>query len=85
MSVFPLKRASQRIPCHEIVTRTSHRRRETCPRRGDNPGAKGRSSDKGDDMNKSIAILPFVALVAACGGNDSGGGGTAGSQLKIVG
>ena len=35
-------------------------------------------------MNKSIAILPLVALVAACGGNDSGGG-TAGSQLKIVG
>ena len=36
-------------------------------------------------MNKSIAILPLVALVAACGGNDSGGGGAAGSQLKIVG
>ena len=36
-------------------------------------------------MNKSIVILPLVALVAACGGNDSGGGGAAGSQLKIVG
>ncbi len=36
-------------------------------------------------MNKSIAILPLVALVAACGGNDSGSGGAAGSQLKIVG
>ena len=35
-------------------------------------------------MNKSIAILPLVALVAACGGNESGGG-SAGSQLKIVG
>ena len=35
-------------------------------------------------MNKSIAILPLVALVAACGGNDSGSG-AAGSQLKIVG
>ncbi|MDP1911072.1 MAG: substrate-binding domain-containing protein [Hyphomicrobium sp.] len=35
-------------------------------------------------MNKSIAILPLVALVAACGGNESGGG-AAGSQLKIVG
>ena len=35
-------------------------------------------------MNKSIAILPLVALVAACGGNGSGSG-TAGSQLKIVG
>jgi phosphate transport system substrate-binding protein len=35
-------------------------------------------------MNKSIAILPLVALVAACGGNGSGGG-SAGSQLKIVG
>ncbi|MEO5578404.1 MAG: substrate-binding domain-containing protein [Sphingomicrobium sp.] len=34
-------------------------------------------------MNKSIAILPLVALVAACGGGDSGKG--AGSQLKIVG
>ncbi|MCY7280681.1 MAG: substrate-binding domain-containing protein [Sphingomonas bacterium] len=36
-------------------------------------------------MNKSIAILPLVALIAACGGNDSGSGGTAGSQLRIVG
>ncbi len=35
-------------------------------------------------MNKSIAIFPFVALVAACGGSGSGGG-AAGSQLKIVG
>ena len=35
-------------------------------------------------MNKSIAILPLVALVAACGGGDSGKG-SAGSQLKIVG
>lgn len=35
-------------------------------------------------MNKSIAILPLVALIAACGGNGSGGG-TTGSQLKIVG
>jgi phosphate transport system substrate-binding protein len=35
-------------------------------------------------MNKSIALLPLVALVAACGGNGSGGGST-GSQIKIVG
>ena len=35
-------------------------------------------------MNKSIALLPLVAIVAACGGNDSSGG-NAGSQLKIVG
>ena len=35
-------------------------------------------------MNKSIAILPLVALVAACGGGDSSKG-SAGSQLKIVG
>jgi phosphate transport system substrate-binding protein len=31
-------------------------------------------------MNKSIAILPLVALVAACGGN-----GSSGAQIKIVG
>lgn len=36
-------------------------------------------------MNKSIAILPLVALVAACGGGDSGKGAGAGGQLKIVG
>ena len=35
-------------------------------------------------MNKSIVILPLVALVAACGGSDSGGGAAA-NQLKIVG
>ncbi|MES2905254.1 MAG: substrate-binding domain-containing protein [Pseudomonadota bacterium] len=35
-------------------------------------------------MNKSIAIFPLVALVAACGDGDSGKGG-AGSPLKIVG
>jgi len=35
-------------------------------------------------MNKSIAILPLVALLVAFGGNGSGGG-AAGSQLKIVG
>ena len=35
-------------------------------------------------MNKSISILPLVALVAACGGSGSDGG-NAGSQLKIVG
>ena len=34
-------------------------------------------------MNKSIALLPLVALVAACGGN--GSGGNAGGQIKIVG
>ena len=35
-------------------------------------------------MIKSIGILPLLAIVAACGGSDSGGG-KAGSQLKIVG
>ena len=35
-------------------------------------------------MNKSIAILPLVAMIAACGGGNSSGSG-AGSQLKIVG
>ena len=35
-------------------------------------------------MNKSIAILPLVALVAACGGNGSGGNAT-GSTIKVVG
>ena len=34
-------------------------------------------------MNKMLFALPLVALVAACGGNDSGGG--AGAQLKVVG
>ena len=34
-------------------------------------------------MNKSIALLPLVALVAACGGN--GSGGNAGGRIKIVG
>ncbi len=42
-------------------------------------------SNKVMHMNKSIAILPLMALVTACGGSDSGGGGSAGSQLKIVG
>ncbi len=36
-------------------------------------------------MNKSIAILPLVALVAACGGSGSTGGGSAGNKLTIVG
>lgn len=35
-------------------------------------------------MNKSITILPLAALVAACGGNGSGGGAS-GAQLKVVG
>ena len=35
-------------------------------------------------MNKVLVALPLVALVAACGGNDSNGG-RAGAQLKIVG
>ena len=35
-------------------------------------------------MNKSIAILPLVALVAACGGNGSGGNAS-GSTIKVVG
>ncbi|MEO7814316.1 MAG: substrate-binding domain-containing protein [Sphingomicrobium sp.] len=35
-------------------------------------------------MNKSIALLPLVALVAACGGNGSGGNAS-GGQIKIVG
>ena len=35
-------------------------------------------------MNKSIAIIPLVALVAACGGNGSGGN-AAGGQIKVVG
>ena len=35
-------------------------------------------------MTKSIALLPLVALVAACGGNGSGGN-SAGGQIKIVG
>ena len=35
-------------------------------------------------MKKMLVALPLVALVAACGGKDSGGGG-AGAQLKIVG
>jgi phosphate transport system substrate-binding protein len=35
-------------------------------------------------MKKMLIALPLVALVAACGGNGSGGGGTA-TQLKIVG
>jgi len=34
-------------------------------------------------MKKMLFALPLVALVAACGGKDSGGGGTA--QLKVVG
>lgn len=34
-------------------------------------------------MKKSMAILPLVALVAACGGN--GSGGSAGGQIKVVG
>ena len=35
-------------------------------------------------MNKSIAMLPLVALLAACGGNGSGGN-SAGGQIKVVG
>ncbi len=35
-------------------------------------------------MNKSIALLPLVALVAACGGNGSGGNAS-GGQIKVVG
>jgi phosphate transport system substrate-binding protein len=35
-------------------------------------------------MKKMLVALPLVALVAACGGKDSGSGG-AGAQLKIVG
>ena len=35
-------------------------------------------------MKKFLVALPLVALVAACGGNGSGGT-TAGTQLKIVG
>ena len=35
-------------------------------------------------MNKSIWLLPLVALVAACGGNGSGGKAS-GGQIKIVG
>ena len=35
-------------------------------------------------MNKSIVLLPLVALVAACGGNGSGGNAS-GSQIKVVG
>jgi len=34
-------------------------------------------------MRKMLIALPLVALIAACGGKDSGGG--AGAQLKIVG
>ena len=34
-------------------------------------------------MNKMLVALPLVALVAACGGKESGGGASA--QLKIVG
>jgi phosphate transport system substrate-binding protein len=34
-------------------------------------------------MKKMLIALPLVALIAACGGKDSGGG--AGAQLKIVG
>jgi phosphate transport system substrate-binding protein len=35
-------------------------------------------------MNKMFFALPLVALIAACGGNDSSGGAK-GAQLKIVG
>lgn len=35
-------------------------------------------------MNKSMAILPLVALVAACAGNGAGGNSASG-QIKIVG
>lgn len=35
-------------------------------------------------MNKMLVAVPLVALVTACGGKDSGGGG-ASAQLKIVG
>ena len=35
-------------------------------------------------MKKMLVALPLVALVAACGGNGSGSGGSA-AQLKIVG
>jgi phosphate transport system substrate-binding protein len=35
-------------------------------------------------MTKTLALLPFVALVAACGGSNSNGG-SAGTQLKVVG
>ena len=35
-------------------------------------------------MNKMLVALPFVALVAACGGSGSGSGGS-GAHLKIVG
>ena len=34
-------------------------------------------------MNKMLVALPLVALVAACGGKESGGG--ASTQIKIVG
>jgi phosphate transport system substrate-binding protein len=36
-------------------------------------------------MRKMFATLPLVALVSACGGDNSGGGGAGGSQIKIVG
>lgn len=36
-------------------------------------------------MKKILVALPLVALVAACGSNDSKGGAAAGAQLKIVG
>lgn len=35
-------------------------------------------------MTKTLALLPLVALVAACGGSNSSGG-SAGTQLKVVG
>lgn len=35
-------------------------------------------------MNKSMAVLPLVALIAACGGNGAGGK-SASAQIKIVG
>ena len=35
-------------------------------------------------MTKILALLPLVALVAACGGSNSNGG-SAGTQLKVVG
>ena len=35
-------------------------------------------------MNKTLALVPFVALVAACGGSNSDGG-SAGNRLKVVG
>lgn len=36
-------------------------------------------------MKSFYSVLPFVALLAACGGSGSSGGGNSSSQIKIVG